>query len=244
VSRLHTPKAGFWIRLSVMVLYPFDSLLFRIRWYHLDRMPSTGGVIIAVNHVSHIDTVLMARMVWQSGRIPRFMIKAGVFDLPFIGRLMRGARQIPVRRGTVDAAKSIDAALAALRAGEAVVIYPEGSTTKDPDQWPMQGKSGMARLALAAPDVAVVPVGQWGAQPLRKASWPQKLHRRRVEATVGYPVDLSAFRGQEPTVRVLYAVTDAIMVAVRDEVARLRGESPPTRFFKPKSAKIDKSARP
>src|SRR6266487_6208185 len=99
VSRLRKPKAGFWIRLCVVTLYPFDGLLFRIRWRHLERMPPTGGVIIAINHISHVDTVLMARLVWQSGRIPRFMIKDSVFEKPVIGKIIYGAKQIPVARG-------------------------------------------------------------------------------------------------------------------------------------------------
>ena len=84
MTRQYQPKAGFWIRLCVVILYPLDAMLFKIRWRHLERMPSpeSGGVIIAMNHVSQIDTILMARLVWQSGRVPRFMIKAGVFGWP------------------------------------------------------------------------------------------------------------------------------------------------------------------
>src|SRR5437764_6781471 len=139
VSRLHKPKAGFWIRLCVMILYPLDALLFRIRWHYLDRMtpPRDGGVIIAINHISHLDTVLMARFVWQSGRVPRFMIKSGVFSKPVLGRIMSGAKQIPVYRGTTDAANSLRDAVTALDDGEAIVIYPEGTITRDPAQWPM-----------------------------------------------------------------------------------------------------------
>ena len=169
MSRQYKPKAGFWIRLCVVLLFPFDSLLFRIRWHHLERMtpPTKGGVIIAINHVSHIDTVLMARFVWSSGRVPRFMIKAGVFTKPILGQIMRGAGQIPVHRGTTDAANSLRDAVTALERGEAVVIYPEGTITKDPAQWPMEAKTGIARLVLLSPDTPVVPVGQWGAQPTK-----------------------------------------------------------------------------
>ena len=97
MSRLHKPKAGFWIRTCVAILYPLDAVLFRIRWRHLDRMPppSAGGVIIAINHISMIDTVLMARLVWQSGRIPRFLVKSGAFHTFGLAQVMRGAKQIP-----------------------------------------------------------------------------------------------------------------------------------------------------
>src|SRR4051794_26468942 len=166
MTRQYTPRAGFWIRLCVVVIYPLVGLLFRVRFRNLDRMPppSAGGVIIAINHVSQIDTLVMARCVWQSGRVPRFMIKSGVFGWPVVRSIVRGAGQIPVYRGTTDAAASLRAAVDALQRGEAVVIYPEGTTTKDPDNWPMLAKTGNARLVLLSPDTPVVPIGQWGAQ--------------------------------------------------------------------------------
>jgi 1-acyl-sn-glycerol-3-phosphate acyltransferase len=242
VSRQYKPKAGFWIRLCVVILYPLDGLLFRIRWHHLERMtpPSDGGVIIVLNHISHIDTVLMARFVWQSGRVPRFMIKAGLFDKPVLGQIMRGAGQIPVHRGTTDAANSLRDAVTALERGEAVVIYPEGTTTKDPAAWPMESKTGVARLWLLSPDTPVVPVGQWGAQKRQGLSLGRLFKRRTAEATVGEALDLSQFRGAEPTSETLHEITDTIMSAVRAEVAQLRGEPAPAEFFKPARKYVDR----
>lgn len=239
MSRLHKPKAGFWIRLCVVILYPLDAVLFRIRWHNLQRVPGPkdGGVIFAVNHISHIDTVLMARFVWQSGRVPRFMIKASLFSKPVLGNIFRGAKQIPVYRGTTDAADSLRDAVRALADGEAVVIYPEGTITHDPDQWPMQGKTGIARLVLLSPDTPVIPVGQWGAQ--QRKGRPRTALRPLAQASVGKPLDLSRFRGAEPSAAVLREITDTIMSAVRDEVAELRGEPAPTEFYKPRKAHVD-----
>jgi 1-acyl-sn-glycerol-3-phosphate acyltransferase len=191
---------------------------------------------VVINHVSHIDTLLMARLIWQAGRVPRFMIKSGVFEKPLLGAIMRGAKQIPVARGTVDAAKSLDAAVDELRAGEAVIIYPEGTITRDPEQWPMQAKSGVARLILAAPEIPVVPIGQWGAQKVlgSKRAW---LRRRPVGAIVGAPIDMSHYAGQPITIEALRSVTDQIMRAVRDEVAELRGQPAPDAFFRPSAKK-------
>jgi len=241
VSRQYKPKAGFWIRLCVVLLFPFDWMLFRIRWHNLERMtpPSKGGVIIAINHVSHIDTVLMARFVWTSGRVPRFMIKAGVFTKPIVGKIMAGAGQIPVHRGTTDAKKSLRDAVSALERGEAVVIYPEGTITKDPEQWPMEAKTGIARLVLLSPDTPVVPVGQWGAQQSKGFSLKRLVTRRPAEASVGEPLDLSRFRGAQPTATTVREITDTIMSAVRDEVAALRGEPAPAEFFKPSQKYVD-----
>lgn len=230
VSRAHRPKAGFWIRLCVMILYPLDSLFFRLRWHRLDRLPPNGGILLAVNHISQADTAAMARFVWQAGRIPRFLIKSGVFDWPVVGRMMSGAGQIPVYRGTADAKDSLRAASAALQSGECVIIYPEGTITRDPDYWPMAAKTGVARLALANPEIPVYPVGQWGAQAtLGRGGRFRPFPRHRHQASVGRPVELSGYYGREPTAAVLAEMTSVIMAAITDEVAALRGETPPAR---------------
>ena len=245
MSRLHRPKAGFWIRFCVVLLYPFDGLLFKIRWRHLERVPapSEGGVIIAINHISVVDTGLMARLVWQSGRIPRFLIKSGVFGLPVIGQILRGAKQIPVHRGTADASQSLREAVVALAQGEAVIIYPEGTITHDPDQWPMEAKTGIARLVLLSPDTPVVPVGQWGAQHRKTLPWWRKLGRRRAGASVGEPLDLSHYRGREPDAETLREITDLVMAHVRKQVAELRGEPAPPSFFKTRHKYVDRLRR-
>lgn len=242
MARLHRPKAGFWIRAWVMILFPVTSTFFRLRWRNLDRVPapSEGGVLIAINHLSHADTTLMARLVWSSGRVPRFMIKAGVFGWPVIGYMMKGAGQIPVYRGTTDAARSLRDAVAALDRGEAVVIYPEGTTTKDPRNWPMQARTGIARLVLLAPDIPVVAIGQWG--PHKDGGFRlSRLGRRRTSlASVGEPLDFSRFRGKEPTGELLREITDEIMSAVREEVATLRGEPAPEEFLVASHKYVDK----
>ena len=234
MSRQYKPKAGFWIRLAVVILYPFDGIFFRMRFRHLDRMPAPGqGVIVVLNHVSHVDTVIMARLIWQSGRVPRFLIKNTMFDVPVIGTIFRGANQIPVYRGTSDAADSLSAAKQALYDGEAIIIYAEGTITKDPAQWPMQGKTGAARLILMAPEIPVVPVAQWGAQQVKSQKW-RWLTRRVVEATVLEPLDMSKYAGAAADAGTLHKITDEFMTVVRDGVAELRGEEPPTEFFRPK----------
>jgi 1-acyl-sn-glycerol-3-phosphate acyltransferase len=229
MSRLHKPKAGFLIRLVVVVLYPISSALLRIRYRHLERVPETGGVIIAANHNSYADTIFMARLAWQAGRLPRFLIKSTLFTKPGLRILLGSTHQIPVNRGSADAARSLDAAKAALDRGECVIIYPEGTITPDPDWWPMRAKTGVARLALMAPDVPVLPVGQWGTQFLLDTRHRRfrPIPRKTASASVGEPLDLSGFRGAEPTADLLRRMTDEIMRAVTEELAELRGEPAP-----------------
>lgn len=242
MSRLHKPKAGFWIRLCATIIVPLTQALYRIRWTNLEGItpPERGGVILAMNHTSHIDTLLMARLGWQAGRIPRFMIKASLFHKPGTGQIFRGSKQIPVYRGTTDAAQSLRDAVTALARGEAIAIYPEGTITRAPGQWPMQGKTGIARLWLLSPDTPVIPIGQWGAQQ-RKFTPLRFIRRPTSYASVGKPVDLERFRGAEPTAAVLREITDTIMGAIRDEVAALRGEPAPTEFYRPSRKIVDQS---
>jgi 1-acyl-sn-glycerol-3-phosphate acyltransferase len=217
----------------VLVLYPLISAAFKRRWWRSERIPSQGPAIVAINHVSYADPFVVARFVWDTGRLPRFLAKASLFKLPILGRIITGAGQIPVYRGSADAAQSLQGAVEALQRGEMVLIYPEGTVTRDPNFWPMQAKTGIARLSLLAPDVQVIPVGQWGAQHFVDfyARKFRPLPRKTVSVSVGEPVDLSAYAGAEPTAQVLREMTDVIMVAVRDQVAELRGEAPPAKFF-------------
>jgi 1-acyl-sn-glycerol-3-phosphate acyltransferase len=153
--------------------------------------------------------------------------------MPVVGAVMQGAKQIPVARGTSDAVQALHAAVDALEAGEAVIIYPEGTLTQDPGQWPMQGKTGIARLIMLAPDAPVVPVGQWGAQQQKGGL----LRRRTSLASVGKPLDMRKYRDAPVTSSTLREITDTVMAAIREQVAELRGETPPTEFFRPRMRK-------
>lgn len=230
----HSERVGPYLRLAVIVLYPLISLLFKRRWLGLDRIPRHGPAIVAVNHVSYADPIVFGRFIWDSGRIPRYLAKASLFRLPFpFGRIMTGSGQIPVHRGTADAALALHGAVEALRRGELVLIYPEGTVTRDPEFWPMQGKTGIARLALLAPGVPVIPVGQWGAQHFLDV-YHRKLRplpRKFVTVSAGPPVELAEFTGRPPTVEVLHAMTDRIMAAVREQVAAIRGLPAPDGFY-------------
>jgi 1-acyl-sn-glycerol-3-phosphate acyltransferase len=139
-----------------------------------------------------------------------------------------------VHRETADAAQALQAAVEALERGEVVLIYPEGTVTRDPDFWPMHAKTGVARLALLAPGVPVVPVGQWGAQRFLDvyAHRFRPLPRKPITIAAGPPLDLSEFAGSEPTSEVLHQMTDRIMISIRDLVAGIRGEQPPAEFFR------------
>jgi 1-acyl-sn-glycerol-3-phosphate acyltransferase len=213
-------KMGLGWRFVWLVLYYPVSGLFRLTYRN----------IIVTNHVSHIDPFLIAKFLLDAARTPRFLAKESIFDVPAVGWGMRIMGHIPVKRGTTDARQSLAAAVAALENGGAIVLHPEGTVTRDPEGWPMVGKTGAARLASLVPDVPVIPLAQWGVQDqfdLYKKK-VKLIPRPRHTISVGAPIDLSAFRDREPTAKVLKEMTDVIMRRLRSDVAELRGLSAPT----------------
>src|ERR1700751_2040379 len=160
MSKSYSPA---WRLFTVIVFRPLLHVLVRNKWEGRENIPKTGPVIIAPNHMSYADWGTDAAFFHSAGRYPTFMIKASAFKVPFIGKMLYGCGQIPVNRGAADAALALRQAEEALKNGAAVIIYPEGTATRDPDLWPMVAKTRGARLALAT-RAPVRPVSPPGAQ--------------------------------------------------------------------------------
>jgi 1-acyl-sn-glycerol-3-phosphate acyltransferase len=129
--------------------------------------------------------------------------------------------------------------------GELVVVYPEGSLTRDPDLWPMRGKTGAARLALLA-GVPVIPVVQWGPQEVL-APYSRRLHlvpRRTVTLAAGEPVILDDLLDRPIDAALLKEANDRIMAALTAGVEQLRGQTAPAQRFDPRQAGISEFGRP
>lgn len=190
-----------------------------------------GGFIAAANHTSDFDPITTAHVLYNNGAPPRIMAKSTLFDVPFLGWLLRSAQMIPVKRGSRDARNSLRAAEDALRAGECVLIFPEGTHTKDPDVWPMVARTGVARLAFDT-GCPVIPIAQWGARQVVPPHKPyfRPFPRPHFDAIVGEPVDLSDLApapGEHLANEVLIEATARIMAAITDQLAQIRGEEPP-----------------
>ena len=221
-------RLGFWRRFAVGVVKPVMKVWTRRTWAGMGNMPQEDGVIIVANHISHADPLVIAHYIYDAGRWPQFLGKASIFKVPVLGWIITQCRQIPVERGTVDAARSLETLVTAVKDGGAVVIYPEGTTTKEPDLWPMRGKTGAARLALAT-GAPVVPIVMWGPEKIFDPRTSKISLRPRIPVTVvgGPPMDLSRFAGAAPTRATLDAMTDEIMNRLRDMLADIRGGSAP-----------------
>jgi 1-acyl-sn-glycerol-3-phosphate acyltransferase len=220
---------------AILVIRPLSHLFTRRDWHGQEFVPASGGVIIAANHLSWIDPFTLAHFVYGAGRIPRFMAKESLFRMPVVGWIVRGADQIPVHRGERDGAAALSDAVEALRDGEAVLIYPEGTITRDPDWWPMTAKTGVARLALMS-GAPIIPVAQWGPQEILGRS--RRLHlipRRTVHVRALEPVYPSAAEsGQQPTREALRTLTDDVMGLIRTELADIRAEAAPEGIWDPR----------
>lgn len=226
-------KGGFWVAFTAAVFYPLGWLCGRARFEGREHLPPTGGVLVVANHISHLDPVYTALQVHRARRVPRFLAKHGLWKVPMLGRVLRSTAQIPVYRETVDAQESLRAGTQALDEGKVVVIYPEGTITRDPLGWPMLARTGVARLALST-DVPVVPTVHWGTREVldgyNKKFRP--LPRTTVTVRCGPPVDLSAYRGRHVDAALLREVTDLLMTRVRELLAEVRGEPAPAEFFR------------
>ncbi|MCU1674411.1 MAG: 1-acyl-sn-glycerol-3-phosphate acyltransferase [Frankiales bacterium] len=230
-GRVPLRRLGFWYGLAACILKPLTWAFMKKDWRGQEHVPASGGVIIAANHISHADPIALADyIVFGTGRVARFMAKASLFKgRGLVGSVMRGAGQIPVHRQTADASLALRDAVAALQRGECIAIYPEGTVSRDPGKWPMQAKTGVARLALLS-GAPVVPVAQWGAQDILDSYRSKGLHllpRTTMHVLAGPPVDLSEYEGRELTTEVLRGVTDTVMAAVTRLVEELRGETAP-----------------
>ncbi|MFI7587791.1 lysophospholipid acyltransferase family protein [Spongisporangium articulatum] len=238
-------KIGAGYRIAVLVLRPLLMALTRRHWRGSENLPAHGGFIIVVNHISHADPFTFGHFLYDNGHLPRYLTKSTVFETPFFGWIVRNAQQIPVYRETADAQKAYRAAIEALDRGQCVAIYPEGTLTRDPQLWPMSGKTGAARLALAT-GYPLLPAAQWGAHEILPpyAHRPRLLPRHDVYVTLGPPVDLSAFEGQELTGPVLTAATDTVMDAITALLAEIRQEPPPAVRWDPRTSALPRTGNP
>jgi 1-acyl-sn-glycerol-3-phosphate acyltransferase len=185
----------FWL-LGIFAV-PVVGLLAKIEIVGAENLPKRGPYVLAPNHHSEIDPLIVAVAVWRMGRAPRFMAKESLFHVPVLGWAFRRAGMVPVARTSSAAAARQTLATSELLVehGRGLIVYPEGTLTRDPDLWPMRGKTGAVRVAMAG-DIPLIPMVQWGTQALmprygKLRLWPL---RKRIRIVVGPAIDLSDLR--------------------------------------------------
>lgn len=238
-------KRGWAFSTAVAIVKPPLRAFTRRRWIDGHKIPATGGCVVAGNHISHLDPFTFAHFIYDNGRLPRYLAKAEVFEVPVGGRIIRSAGQIPVSRLTSDASQAFSAAVEAVNRGECVAVYPEGTITRQPGLWPMTGKTGAARIALTT-GCPVIPVAQWGVQDILApyAKMPSLLPRKLVTMKAGDPVDLDSLRGEPLTPEVLRQATSRIMDAITTLLEEIRGERAPQVRFDPRVLGVKQIGNP
>ena len=154
-----------------------------------EHVPRAGGAVLAVNHTGYFDFTYAGLAALRSRRLVRFMAKRSIWSNPVAGPLMSAMRHIPVDREA--GAESFDAALAALRRGEVVGVFPEATISRSFEL--KEFKSGAARLAKEA-GVPLLPTTIWGSQRVWTKGQPRRLGRHGIPLliTVGEPVTVGA----------------------------------------------------
>lgn len=236
-SRVKRSAELRWRIIAALVLPIFGAMV-KLRIRPGSVLPAQGPFILSPNHYSEIDPIVMGVVVWKLRRTPRFLAKASLFRVPGLAWLLRFTGQIPVEREAgARLGEPLKAAALLAERGQGVIVYPEGTLTKDPDLWPMVGKSGAIRMALEQ-GIPLYPAAHWGTQHLmgRYAKKIRVFPRTTIDAVIGQPLDLSRFDGKPVTREILAEATEILMKEISALVGELRNEKPPATLFDPSKA--------
>ena len=169
------------------ILIPVLNAITKRTWQGKENIPQTGPAIVISNHLSYADVLFFAQFLYKNGRAPRFIGKRSVFNVPVIGRILLAAGQIPVDRESTHASKALDHAVAALKAGHLIGIYPEG--TRSPDGRLYKGRTGIARMAIES-GAPIIPVAMFNTAEIQPTG--QVVPKvQRVEMVFGEPIYLT-----------------------------------------------------
>ena len=203
------PRPGWFYRAAKMVAQPIIKILFKMRFEHIDRVPATGPVIIAGNHVSYMDPVMIC-IGEPVSRPVHFMAKIELFGNGSIFNwMLRNLHAFPVRRGAADR-EAIATAADILRRGGIVGIFPEGTRVRGGKV--SQGEEGAAFIALRT-GALIVPVGICGTDRIQPPG-EKKWHYVPLNAYFGEPIDPAGFDGGRK--ERLEAITAAVMAGIDD----------------------------
>jgi 1-acyl-sn-glycerol-3-phosphate acyltransferase len=199
-----------------LVLTGFKVLDWKVGVRGARHLPRFGPAVIATNHVSYLDFIFIGFGARERGRLVRFMAKQEVFDKAGVGWLMRQMKHIPVDRYG-RAADAFDVAVSALRRGELIGMFPEGTISRS--FVPMAGKTGAARMAMAA-QVPLIPSAVWGGQRVLTKGRPRNL-QRLLAISVAYGEPLPYEPDEEPA-----EVTKRLMARITELLEELQSDYP------------------
>ena len=221
--------SAFYRFASRGVIIPFLKAVSRQKVEGLENIPPDGGFIAVANHLSDLDSLTAMRALVDADVPAYSLAKSTLFEVPVLGHVFKVGGQIPVYRGTDKAGNALIEAERRLRGGDVIMIFPEGTLSRDPLQWPMTGKTGAARLAMST-GVPVLPMGQWGAHEILDSFGGgfHPLPRKEVRVLIGEPFTLTDRFGTDAQDREqVVAATAEIMARITGLVEVLRGQKAP-----------------
>ena len=225
-------RPNFAYRVLAGIVRPVLVCATRRDWRGAEHLPKGRGFIAAGNHMTMVDPLTFAHFLYSNGVAPRMLGKSSLFKAPVLGWVLRITGQIPVHRYTAEASASLQAAIDAIERGECIAVFPEGTLTREPDLWPMTGKTGVARLALST-RAPVIPIAQWG--PQRLLGQYKKLFKpfppKKVTVVAGPPVVLDDLYERPLDAVVLREATERVMAAITGLLEQIRGERAPAERF-------------
>lgn len=229
-------------RIAAAIARPLLRAITKPDWRGVAKLPNSGAAIVVCNHISYLDPFSFAHFLYDNGRAPRYLGKDSIFKIPLIGRFVLAAGQIPVSRESKDAIRGYEHAVSALSVGHLIGIYPEGTLTRDPQLWPMIGKTGAARLALTT-GAPLYPCASWGPErvipPYGRTI--RLFPRTKLSVVIGDPVDLSKWKGKTDDPIAMQEATEAIMAAITKLLEGLRGEKAPAVRFDPRKSELPRT---
>jgi 1-acyl-sn-glycerol-3-phosphate acyltransferase len=245
VIAARTAKVPLSYRCLAWILRPILMAVTKRDWRGVENLPKEGGFVVSTNHISYADPLVFAHFMYDSGRVTFFLGKDSLFKVPIVGWALRRSGQIPVYRNSLKAAGAYRAAVQAVRDGKPVGIFPEGTITRDPDLWPMRGKTGAARVALET-RCPLVPVAQWGAQEILSpyGHRPRLFPRRTMQMYAGTPVDISDLYDRPIDAATLRIATDRLMDRITELLEVLRGEQSEHGRFDPREHGVPEIGNP
>ena len=238
MPKVKSSENHFVLALIASILIPIVRLLFRIEVSGKEKLPKSGPYVLVSNHVTNVDALAVAYLVYvKLNRAPHFLAKESLFRVPVIGPILRAAGQIPVYRGGLRNDTPLRAAHEYLKAGHTIAIFPEGTLTRDPELWPMRGKSGAIRLALES-NVPVFPMAHWGSEQVlpqygskfRPGFW------KPVRMIIGDEIDLAKYHKKQLGPAELNEATALVMQTITKLVEELRQEKAPADLWDPQAA--------
>ncbi len=239
MPKFHKHERHFKLALIAGVLIPLVRLMFGLRVTGLEKLPKSGPYVLVGNHVTNVDALAVAYLVYvKLKRAPHFLAKEGLFRIPVLGKILLTAGQIPVYRTSGQRNdEPLKVAHDYLNHGHMIAIFPEGTLTRDPDMWPMRGKTGAVRLALDS-NVPVYPIAHWGSHEIlpRYGSKFRPGFWKHVDVLVGDQIDLDKFRHPQITPQEVTDATVVVMHTITGLVEQLRGQKAPGRLWDPAAA--------